>query len=331
MSDTKVPKRYRAKFIEPGIISYEDVNAGKVFVSREALDRMRNSFIGMPVINWEHKDITPEEAFNMSDEEMKSVADGIISAVGVTDDGWDYADMLIWDLETQENIDSNGFSISCAYIPTEVGAAGTYHGIDYNEEVVNGQYTHMAVVQNPRYERATIFENAKQGEKTMAKRIFKFFKNDAPPKEEPPKEEKVNMDDSVVEIDGQQVPVSELIKVWQGEQAEKGATQNVLNAEDEVDIDGKKVKASELAACYKAAQTKQNADLTLKPADTPTEDIIDADKNLKQNSKVEKNENFRKLENASQQAEQFKPNINTKSERLERGKERYGSIVEVKK
>ena len=164
------PVRYRALFIEPGIISYDDIGAGHVLVLRPALDKMLQSFIGKPVFNVSHNDTSAKTAFdfsNLTDDEKDNLACGVISAVRFDDaSGWYWADMMIWDAATQSNIDKNGFTVSCAYIPGEDTDAtgGTYHGIHFDEEVLSGAYTHMAVVDNPRYEGARVFRNSKEGD-----------------------------------------------------------------------------------------------------------------------------------------------------------------------
>jgi hypothetical protein len=170
-----VPKRYRTEFIEPGVVSYEDSGQGKVFVSREALDRMKATFIGKPVVNVLHKDLTFEEAFKLSDEERESMADGIVFNCGWLPNGWQFADMIVWDLETQKNIDDRQFSTSCAYLPTEVNTGGKWHNIEYDEEVKNGVYTHMAIVKNPRYEKAKIYELPKEFQNSISDELIEIL------------------------------------------------------------------------------------------------------------------------------------------------------------
>ena len=83
------PKRYRARHIEPGVISYEDLKKdpkykgpGLVLVGREALDRMRPSFVGMPVFSFVHKEVEADEAFDFENVTKENIAVGIISSVG---------------------------------------------------------------------------------------------------------------------------------------------------------------------------------------------------------------------------------------------------------
>lgn len=344
-------KRYRANFIEPGIVSYEDSGAGTVYVSKEAIDRMLPSFVGCPVFNLAHKSTQADEAFDyakmsaMTPDERDALADGVISTVGYDEkSGWFWADMLIYDEDTQNNLDK-GFSVSCAYVPDgKTGPNGVWHNIEYDEEVLDGVFTHMAVVDNPRYEGATVFENSKK-EKTM-KKTWKLFtpkseKKNAtvpvPPKPKAPDakdkdaeaqdEEMENAADAYVEVDGEKVSLEDLIKCYQGEEAEEEVKENLLNADDEIDIgDGKKIKVSALMEAYKSKKNE-----VVEPTEKSTvEDVVDE---TKQNSKVDKkpNQNFRVLKNAAERVAEQKPTFQSRSERIAEGAKRYSLKPEATK
>jgi hypothetical protein len=349
----KYPQRYRIEFIEPGIISYEDVDQGTVFVSRDALDRMMSSFIGKPVINRLHKDLEPEEAFKLSDAEKQALADGVVYNYGWLDNGRGYADVIIWDLDTKKNI-KQGYSASCAYMPTKTDRGDVWHGIPYDEEVIDGVYTHMAIVEKPRYEFAKIYEldssfhnsmsekvlsiyqNSKEDSMKKKKKIFHLFKNnidaetEKKPEDEIVEEEKVNMDDAILEIEGEQVPLSEVITAYKEEKVKDETGEegnNVINPEDEIDIgDGEKVLASELIASYQRRASKANAEL---PTDTTMEETVD-EKAQKENSK-KPNDNFKALNNSIKEScANVKLIVNSKVDRINKGKQKYGSGKEVK-
>jgi hypothetical protein len=324
------PKRYRTNFIEPGLADYTAEGFGKVLVSKDALDKMLQSYVGKPVF-LEHNDTDVVEAFNNSEGDS---ANGVVSAVGYDENsGWFWADMLIWDDETQQCIDEKGYTVSCAYDVLKAdGGGGSYHAIPYDQEVIEGEYTHMAIVDNPRYEGATIIQNAKKknadnGGIMKEKRTFKFLgkkqiENQEP--EEDKKDEVINSGDYVEIGNSEKVPVEELIENWKNRKnAENNESGNLLNAEDEVDIDGQKVKVSELVQAYSDKPSCENAET---PINDDAEEVVDEAKQM-QNSKPKKpvkNDNFKKVENAAHiDAAPGKPNICTKEDRLKRGKERY--------
>ena len=344
------PKRYRARFIEPGVISYDDIGMGLVMVGRDALDRMRPSFVGMPVFNFVHKEVEADEAFDFENATKETAAVGIISSVGTGDDGWDWADMMIWDEETQVNIDEKGFTVSCAYDTLESGPPGKHNGIEFGEEVLNGKYVHMAIVDNPRYEGSTVVRNAKpKGVSTMAQKVTKkgwsiFVKRNSEPTDEEKKNSEVaeaaakkaeeakgkeNADEGLqleegayMLIDGQKVPLQELVETYMGKE---NSSDGAIAPEDEITLpDGSKCTGADLMKAYmgNGGAEVQNSE----GEEVPTE-VVKPD--AKMNSTKEKpNEHFASVKkNAQDSAAIVAPNIVTKADRYAAGRERYGSAV----
>ena len=329
-----IPESYRAYYIEPGLADYTMEGIGTVLIGKEALDKMMSTYIGKPVVNLEHTDKEPEELFNMSVQNMKDWADGVIAATGYDEEsGWYWTDMMIWDEDTLENIKS-GYSVSCAYDVTEADdSGGTYHNVPYDEEVLNGEALHMAIVPNPRYEKAWIIQNSKSEEETL-KIVWRKKKEtpvkkkkvqNAEPEEKEDDEEVVENATGYVENSkGEQVPISELIAMYNQKIANKC---KVYNMDDEVEIDGKKMKVSELmAAIEEDEEVVENAE----PAQTDdAEEVVDETLQNATPDKPVKNETFKKVKNAAgKDGPEVKPhNLNTQSERFERGKARYGTPV----
>lgn len=208
------PKAYKCNFIEPGLVFYQDLGPcsvcgdkftcgeGKcqtegemVLVGQDALARMAQSFVGKPVIDVIHKDVQPE---TVADGD----ADGIVTRVWLDgESGWWMAEFLVWNPETQQHCESPAYSVSCAYEPTDVDdVGGEYHNIPYAENILNGQYTHLAIVTSPRYEGARIFVNSKGG-----KMSWRFWEKGARKNAAPldPAKEMVN-------VDGKDVPLQQL-------------------------------------------------------------------------------------------------------------------------
>lgn len=327
-----VPKKYRAYYITPGLADYSAEGIGAVLAQKPVLDKMSPTFVGMPVVNFSHTDKEPEELFNMSSEEKGEFADGVVAATGYDEEkGWYWADMMIWDEETQKNINS-GYSVSCAYDVTEIeDEGGTYNNVPYEEEVLDGNYIHMAIVPNPRYERAYIIQNSKPGGKTVKIKFKKKTVKNAEPEKEPienseEEESMENAADGVVEMEnGDQVPVSELVEMYEKKKSEEleNAAQ-VYNMEDEVELpDGEKITVKELlSACGYGEESLENAE-------PPQDDEAEPVQKEMQNSKPGKKPANKKIQNAANKdSEPIKRNINTKRERLSRGNSRYGSPVE---
>lgn len=78
------------------------------------------------------------------------------------DDGWYWCDGVITDVTAQNLIQDKGWSVSCSYDFTSYNdEGGTENNIPYDIEFLDGEFTHLALVNNPRYERANIVFNSK--------------------------------------------------------------------------------------------------------------------------------------------------------------------------
>lgn len=254
------PKKYSCSFIEPGVVFYQDLGHCKlcgadaecvqgeecepsgatVLVQQEALARMAQSFVGKPVINRVHEDVTPS---TVADGE----ADGIVTRVWLDDkSGWWMAEFLVWDVATQQNCESPAYSVSCAYEPTDVDSqGGEYHNIPYSEDILNGEYTHLAIVTNPRYERARIFVNSNGKGGSMS---WKFWEKGGRKNASPldPLKTKVN-------VDGADVALQDLYE------AAKDDEKPMLNDDTIMEVDGKEKTLGELKQAYRN-KMKKNAD-----------------------------------------------------------------------
>lgn len=239
------PTTVDMKLIVPGLVHYDDLKnergemvAGNVLATKEFLDRIAASLEGKPIINWDHRTVKPKDF-------EKGRAQGIITTPAVFNpvDGWYHARGFIWDPVTRANVEK-GFSISCAYVVSEWGnGPGTYNAVPYEQEAKDGEYTHIAVVPVPRYERSSIELLNSKGGVTMG--FLKLFKKDK-------SEEKVEIDiaSANVAVEGcGEVPLQTLINSY--ESAEKIKKQTSLDDSDMVEINGKKISVGDLKNAHK--------------------------------------------------------------------------------
>lgn len=346
------PKSYKARFIEPGIISYDDKAQGVVLVSKDALDRMAPSFRGCPVINVAHNDASADNAFNF-EEGAASPPDGIVTRVYWGDDGWQWCDFLVWDEETQRNIDELGFSVSCAYLPMDYADGGTWHEIPYDEEVTNGTYLHLAIVEQPRYEGSLIYANSK-GANPM--KILKLLQPkpkqnagaeaahpmpapapddplkpkpiQAPVAPETPVKNEVDPSTVVQLPDGSQVTLGELVEAYKS-----SGTGESLDMDDEVDVDGQTVRVSDLVAAWQTkgncfGKPKKNAeDPTNDPAELPVDPTKQSRTNAAPASETKVNSALRAA--AAKPGDDLggDKQYQTREDRIARGKARYSRAV----
>ena len=314
-----------------------------VLIQKEALDRMAPSFIGMQVFNQEHIQGVPYEELIQAFTDGTVKADGVVSAVSWNEKtGWYDGNLIVWDEATVGNIESGNYYPSCAYLPGEnpddIGPGGKWHNIPFDEEIVNGKYTHLAIVPQPRYEGAKFFENSSGGNRM---RFFKILtgkeKQNAAPPADPPKQDpktlaepdkgmenagetSVDMNSEVQLPSGEKVPLSALVEAYKAKTG-PAPQENSLSPDDEVNIDGASVKISALIEAY---QGKNNAVLPQEtPAELPMEKQNAAPSKEKQNAAPAPDHMLTVKRAAAGGSRVSFDDIETEDDRLERGRQRY--------
>lgn len=213
---------------------------GNVLIKKESFDKFINTMVGVPVII-NHKDINKD---NANDERV-----GVVSNVWFDDkDGWYWCDGVIWDETAQNLITDKGWSVSCSYdVKLADDAGGTENNVPYDIEFLDGVFTHLAIVDNPRYERANIVFNSK----TVINNQFK--------EEEHPRDEKGKF------TDGRGKSFKEQIKDIETGQASDKTLLNVLDKPSRVWKDAglpDKPLVMSAGVYKKATETKHNVDKT---------------------------------------------------------------------
>lgn len=177
-------KLFTAKFIESSLVGYG--SEGTLNVTTEALMKFYQTMIGCPVII-KHTDVT--------DDNADDLRVGVVSSVEYGNDGWFYCSGVIWDKEALELI-GKGWSVSCTYEVLETtGMSGERNAVPFDDELVDGKFLHLAIVPNPRYEKATITLMNSKGE-NMWKNIFnsKKLKNSEEKEKEMAKKNEADTD-----------------------------------------------------------------------------------------------------------------------------------------
>lgn len=123
-------------------------------MKKETLDASLQSMVGTPVII-KHQNVTKENA--------DKLRIGTISKAYFNEpDGWFYCEGIIWDDKAQDLIENKNWSVSCSYdFLAYNDEGGEENNIHYDKEFTNLNFTHLAIVDNPRYERANIVFNCK--------------------------------------------------------------------------------------------------------------------------------------------------------------------------
>ncbi len=148
-SISQYPKVFFARHIGEGVVSYKNTDGGEdiFFIGNDTLKKMNASFTGKPVYI-QHQDVPLSQ--------MKERAVGyVVESFYLPEDGKQWLKMLITDDEAFDAI-QNGWKVSNAYNVKDLGAGGVWHNIPYKREILDGEYEHLALVADPRYEEAVI-------------------------------------------------------------------------------------------------------------------------------------------------------------------------------
>lgn len=245
------PEKFTCSFIEPGLVSYENEGLGKCYVDKPALDKMAPSFIGKPVVS------AKDHVDGMTPADLEKVAKGYITNV-YWKDNWYWADMLITDDQAKKDIKSGKFSVSCAYnVKDADDKGGIRNNIDYDQEILDGFYIHMALVTNPRYNGAKILLNSTGGKSSMKiKGWFKKLLNATAKNEISPED--------TVDVDGEKVSIGDLTKSVEEEEKEALAAaeepkEQEIDPDATLQIGGKEVSLQNAITTYKNRKAKKNA------------------------------------------------------------------------
>ena len=211
----KLPQIYYGLHFVSGPAEYSGPD-DRIYIGEEAAKKMDATFPGKPVYVG-HKTV---------DLEKIQEADGyVVESFFNKHDGKHCAKFVVVSDAGHEAIES-GWRLSNAYQPLKRGEGGRCHNIEYESEILDAEYNHLAIVKVPRYEESIILtpeqfkeynekkkEELKllQNEKVLTKKegffMFKFFK----------KEEIANSTDvanaTVLLKNGQEVSVSKLVEM----------------------------------------------------------------------------------------------------------------------
>ena len=214
------PKRYFARHIKEGLVHYRSKDGGDelYLVKDDALKKMNSSFEGKPIYI-RHVD-------EVNTDTMKNDAVGYVvkSFYNEFDGAW-WAE-IIADDEAQVYIEK-GWAVSNAYLPTELGSGGVYHDINYLKEIKNGEYEHLAIVDNPRYEEAVImtpeeYKAFNEGRKAELEKLKNSKEN-----------EMLSDEDKKEILDSLKNSLADIVKDTVKNAIEEKKEEDMKNAEDE--------------------------------------------------------------------------------------------------
>lgn len=147
---TTPPRRYFGLHMCEGVAQYHEQGKEpyRIFIGEETLKNMDSTFDGRPVY-----------VHHVDEVDLSKIkdADGFVNKSFYNAvDGKHWVEFIITTDRGHEAIVQKKWKLSNAYFPRSYGNGGQWHGVDYTKEVLQGEYEHLAIVPNPRYEESII-------------------------------------------------------------------------------------------------------------------------------------------------------------------------------
>lgn len=335
------PQRFFGLHMVEGVAEYRepDKNPYRIFVGEEAIKNMDPTFEGRPVY--------VHHVGEVDLENIQNEADGfVVRSFFNKSDGKHWVEFLVVSDRGHEAIKKK-WKLSNAYIPKDMVGGGLWHGVEYDKEVKRGEYEHLAIVPNPRYEESVIMTpdefkayndgkelelkkltNSKQGVKGM----FKFFKREKV-------ENSAELESTMVVLpkSGKEMSITQIInemdemKVNMDQPMMANGDHKVKVGEEEMTVNELVEKYANMCAEKKNTAPAEDEEAKKKALELAAhEDKEIAEKKQNEEEKPEEKEekkqnaHFETLRNAHLQAEK-EVRIDLSEDRVVRGKTRYGS------
>ena len=293
-----------------GLCGYGD--RGNIYISDSTMYSIMPKLLGMPVI-LTHDGVQP----------IGEVVD-VFQNPSDTDQ-WK-GKLAIRDTDVVDKL-ASGWGVSTAYkITQETAQGGKWNNIDYDSEVLDVEWLHVAVVDNPRYTIAKdgVFLNSviKKGEP-----MFNLFKI---------KREKVllNEDEKLfVKVGDEELELSDIIKKVSEEELKN--KKNFASDDMEVEINGEKICVKELIDRYNACKKNEEEKKEEVKEEEKKEEVKNEDKEEDKKDEDKKENEEEKVEEKKEEVkeEEEKKNEEEKKEEVKKEiekKEEVKNSLEVK-
>lgn len=334
-----------AEYREPGKTPY------RVLIRNEAIKDMDPSFQGRPVYV-RHVD-------EVKLDSIQEDADGyVVRSFFNQADGKHWVEFLVVSDQGHEAIQQKKWKLSNCYTLKESVGGGQWNGVDYAKEVRRGEYDHLAIVPNPRYDSVILtpeqfkqYNSDKQLElsklsnsKEENKSMLKFFKKQKV-------ENSTDLEGMAVQLpkSGKEITIEQLVK--NADEVEMNADKPMMaNGDHHVMVGEEKMSVNSLiekhAACMnelaemkkgKEGAVENDADaeakkkaLELAAHEDAEMKAKNAEKEALEKKAIEEKKandlaNFEKLKNADKNKKQPEVKIDLMEDQIARGKARYGS------
>jgi hypothetical protein len=122
----------------------------RVYLNEDTIRSMDPTFAGRPIFVEHVDEVDPDV------NQLRKEADGwVIESFYNSADGKHWVKFIVVTDRAERAIRS-GMRLSNAYIPKAFKDGGIWNGIPYQKEITDGEYEHLAIVKDPRYEESVI-------------------------------------------------------------------------------------------------------------------------------------------------------------------------------
>lgn len=136
----------------PGVAEYRPPGRDpyRVYLNEKTIRSMDQSFTGRPVFVEHVGDV--EQDIN----KLRKEADGwVVESFYNEADGKHWVKFIVVS-ELGEQAIRSGMRLSNCYVAKSEASGGVWNGVDYLKQVVKGEYEHLALVKNPRYDESVV-------------------------------------------------------------------------------------------------------------------------------------------------------------------------------
>lgn len=255
-----LPKVYYGLHMSEGVAEYRPPGKDmlRVLVGEDAIRKMNPTFAGRPLFVGHKPDA------DVTNPDIIKTADGIVvDSFFNKADGKHWAKFMVWTPAAEEAV-SKGLVLSNCYVGNSFGAGGRSKGVDYDKEILNGEFHHMALVGDPRYEDSQVLtpEEFKKYNIEKESELLKLANSKSPKGEKKPmfnlfKREKV---ENSTELEGVMVVlpkskkekmISQIINEADESEMKKSEPQ-MANGEHHVMVGEEKMTVNDLLEKHKA-------------------------------------------------------------------------------
>ena len=146
----KLPTVYYGLHFAPGLAEYAEPgkDAYRILINESAAKKMDPTFQGKPIY------VDHVEEVDL--ENLQQEADGyVLDSFYNKADGKHWVRFIVVSDVGHDAI-GRGWKLSNAYVPKAMGPGGNWHGMDFDKEILDGEYEHLAIVKDPRYSESII-------------------------------------------------------------------------------------------------------------------------------------------------------------------------------